>query len=31
MIRPLQAINAVHDQMQAMLASMAPQLQPNRR
>jgi hypothetical protein len=31
MIRPLQAINAVHDQMQAMLASMAPQLQPNGR
>jgi hypothetical protein len=31
MIRPRQAINAVHDQMQAMLASMAPQLQPNGR
>jgi len=31
MIRPLQAINAVHDQMRAMLASMAPQLQSDGR
>ncbi len=28
MIRPLQAINAVHEQMHAMLASMQPQLHP---
>jgi hypothetical protein len=26
MIRPLQAIDAVHEQMRAMLASMQPQL-----
>lgn len=31
MIQPLQAINAVHDRMRAMLASMAPQLQPDGR
>jgi ketosteroid isomerase-like protein len=31
MIRPLQAINAVHDQMRAMLAAMAPPLQSDGR
>ena len=31
MIRPLQAINAVHDQMRAMLASMQPRLRANGR
>ena len=31
MIRPLHAINAVHEQMRAMLASMPPQLHPDER
>jgi hypothetical protein len=29
--RPLPAINAVHEQMRAMLASMQPQLHPDER
>jgi hypothetical protein len=31
MIRLLQAVNAVHEQMRAMLASMQPQLHPDGR
>jgi hypothetical protein len=31
MIRPLQAINAIHEQMRATLASMRPQLHPDER
>ena len=31
MIWPLQAINAVHEQMRGMLASMPPQLHPDER
>ncbi len=31
MIRPLQALDAVHEQMRAMLASMPSQLHPNGR
>ena len=31
MIRPLQVINAVHNQMRAVLASMAPQLESDGR
>jgi hypothetical protein len=31
MIRPLQAINAIHEQMRAMLVSMQPSLHPDER